>query len=110
MERRYYLFMISLDKFSGSCNSFDDLYTKVYVPNETESGNVKVFNMITKINEAKTFIKHISYDCKWKFNIAICNSNHEWKYVNVSVKIFKSAKKTKLLQSKQMHLWKRQVF
>lgn len=55
--------MISLDKFSGSCNSFDDLYTKVYVPNETESGNVKVFNMITKINEAKTFIKHISYDC-----------------------------------------------
>ena len=41
MERRYYLFMISLDKFNGSCNSFDDLYTNVYVPNETESGNVK---------------------------------------------------------------------
>ena len=26
--------------------------------------NVKVFNMITRINEANTIIKHISCDCK----------------------------------------------
>ena len=30
--------------------------------------NVKVFNTITSKNEAKTMTKHISCDCKCKFN------------------------------------------
>ena len=25
--------------------------------------------MIKRISEAKTLVKHISYDCKWKFNL-----------------------------------------
>ena len=33
--------------------------------------HVKVFNMIT--NEAKTLVKHISSDCKCKFNSTTCN-------------------------------------
>ena len=34
--------------------------------------------MITKIYGAKTLIKHISCDCKSKFNGATCNSNQKW--------------------------------
>ena len=52
--------MISLDKFNGICNATDDLSTKIYVPSETKDTNVKMFNMITKINEAKTLSKDIS--------------------------------------------------
>ena len=52
--------MISLDKFNGICNAADDLSIKIYVPSETKDTNVKMFNMITKINEAKTLSKHIS--------------------------------------------------
>ena len=52
--------MISLDKFNEICNAADDLSTKIYVPSETKDTNVKMFNMITKINEAKTLSKHIS--------------------------------------------------
>ena len=37
--------------------------------------NVKVFEMIANKNEAKTMTKHISCDCKCKFNSATCNSN-----------------------------------
>ena len=37
--------------------------------------NVKVFNMITNKNEAKTIKKHILCDCKCKFNNTTCNSN-----------------------------------
>ena len=40
--------------------------------------NVKVFEMIANKNEAKTMTKHISCDCKCKFNSATCNSNREW--------------------------------
>ena len=35
--------------------------------------------MITNKNEAKTLTKHISCDCKHKFNITTCKSNQKWK-------------------------------
>ena len=34
--------------------------------------------MITNKNEAKTMTKHISRDCKCKFNSTACNSNQKW--------------------------------
>ena len=48
------------------------------VPKETKNMNVKVFNMVTKKDEAKAMIEHISCDCKCKFNNTTCGSNQEW--------------------------------
>ena len=42
VELKYYLFMISLNKCTGSCNIF-----KQCVPKETKDINVKAFNIIT---------------------------------------------------------------
>ena len=39
---------------------------------------LKVFNMIKNKNEARTMTKHISCDCKCKFNSKACNSNQKW--------------------------------
>ena len=50
----YYPFRTSLDKCNESRNAVDDLSTKICIPSETKGVNVKVFNMITRINEAKT--------------------------------------------------------
>ena len=57
--------MISLNKCNESWN----------VVKETKNVNVEVFNMITNKNEAKAMAKHISCDCKYKFNSTTCNSN-----------------------------------
>ena len=35
-------------------------------------------SMLTNKNEAKTMTKHISCDCKCKFNSTTCNSNQKW--------------------------------
>ena len=44
--------------------------------------------MITNKNEAKAMTKHISFDCKCKFNRTICNSNQKWNNLaNVFVRI-----------------------
>ena len=43
-EYYYYTFVVKLDKCVGSCNTFNDLSEKVYVPNKTEYLNVSVFN------------------------------------------------------------------
>ena len=70
VELNYYSFLISLDKCSGSCNAADGLSTKIcdVFRVRSKGKNVKVFNMITKINEAKTFVKHMSNDFKCKFD------------------------------------------
>ena len=78
VELNYYPFMFSLDKCNGICNDVDDLYSKIYVVSGQKAVNVKVFNMITRINEFKTLVKHISCDCKCKVDITICNSNQKW--------------------------------
>ena len=78
VEFNYYPFMINLDKCNGSSNVVNDLSTKIFVPSNTKDINVKVFNVIKKINEAKTSVKHDSCDCKCKFNSTTCNSNQKW--------------------------------
>ena len=67
--------MVNLDRGVGSCNTLNDLSNKMYVPNKTEDLNLNEFNMITEINESKTLTKHISYECKCKFDGIKCNSN-----------------------------------
>ena len=49
-----------------------------YGPKETKGIYVKAFNIITNKNEAKPMRKHISGDCKCKFNSTTCNSNQKW--------------------------------
>ena len=47
VELKYYPFIISLDKYSGSCHA---LPPKICVPKETKDLNVKAFDMTTNKN------------------------------------------------------------
>ena len=57
VELNYYPFVISLNKCNGSCNIVNELYTKICVSSKTIDINVKIFNMIKKINNAKALVK-----------------------------------------------------
>ena len=74
----YYPFMTSLDKCVEQCNAFDDLPTKICVSSITKDVNVKVLNMVTRMNEAKALVKDISCDSKCIFNSVPFNSNQKW--------------------------------
>ena len=67
-EFHYYSFPVKLDRCVGSCYTLNDLSNEVCFPNETEGLNLSIINIIIGINESKTLIKHISYECK-----CICN-------------------------------------
>ena len=56
--------MVILDKCNESCIAVADLSTITCVLSETKDVNVNVFYMITRLNEAKALIKHISCDFK----------------------------------------------
>ena len=88
LELNDVLFMIILDKCNGSCKTASDLSKKLYVPGKTKDVDVKVFNLITRIYEAKTSVKYIPCDCKSKSNSTTCNSNQRWNNdkCNASVK------------------------
>ena len=70
--------MVKLDRCVGSCNTMNDLSNKVCVPNQTEDLNLGVFKMTTGINESKTLAKHISCECKCRFDERKCNSDQWW--------------------------------
>ena len=59
---------------SPSCN----LISKYMCFEKTKDISVEVFNMLKNKNEAKTMTKHISCDCKCKFNSTTFNSNQKW--------------------------------
>ena len=77
IEFSYYPFMISLDKHNKISNAFDDLSLKICVPSKTIGVNIKVFNLITNINEVENFVKYISYDSKCKLDSRKFNSNRK---------------------------------
>ena len=78
-EFHYYPFAVKLDRCVVSCNTLNFLPSKVCVPNKTEDLNLSVFNIITGIKELRTLTKHISCECKCKFDGRKCNSNTWWK-------------------------------
>ena len=70
---------------------------KVCFPNKTEDLNLSVFNVITGINESKTLAKHISCECKCKFDGRkcrrceckkhhVCEKDHIWNPATSSCK------------------------
>ena len=75
VELKYYPFMISLDKGNRILMSYPQKYV---IQKNPKNINVKVFNMITNKNEAKTIAKHFSCDFKCKFKSTICNLNKKF--------------------------------
>ena len=49
----FYPFSIKTNKFSGSCNNINDSYARICVPDIVKNLNVKVFNLMSRTNEAR---------------------------------------------------------
>ena len=53
----FYAFIASINKFGGSCNTIDDQYARVCVPNKMKNMNVKVFNLISRVDETGFLVR-----------------------------------------------------
>ena len=60
--------MVSLDTCDKIRNTLGDLPDRIYVTNKKKAVNLKVFNMITRINESKSSMKHISSNYKYRID------------------------------------------
>ena len=73
---KYYPFLIRLDKCNWRYNTLSS--KNFFQKKKKKSVNVKVFDVIANKNQAKTMTKHVSCDCKCKFNSTASMSNQKW--------------------------------
>ena len=52
-EPMFYPYSVKINKYKGSCNSINDPYAKLCVPDTIKNINVKVFNLMSRTNETR---------------------------------------------------------
>ena len=77
-ETVFYHYSIKVNKCSGSCNGISDPYAKLCVPDIIENINVKVFNLMSRINETRHIIWHETCKCICRLNAIVCNNRQRW--------------------------------
>ena len=77
-EPTFYPYGIKINKCKGSCNTTNDPYTKVCVPDNIKNANVKVFNLISRTNETRYIKWHKTCKCRCRLDASVCNNKQRW--------------------------------
>ena len=77
-EPVFYPLSIKVNKCGGDCNTINDPKAKLCVPNIVKDMNIKVFNMLSRINETRKIVWHETCKCICRLISAICNDKQEW--------------------------------
>ena len=57
-EPIFYPYSIKTNRCKGSCNTINEPYAKICVPDQIKNINVKVFNILSRTNETKCIKWH----------------------------------------------------
>ena len=77
-EPVFYPLSIKVNKCGEDCNTINDPMAKLCVPDIVKDMNIKVFNMLSRINETRKIIWHETCKCICLLTSAICNDKQEW--------------------------------
>ena len=77
-EPVFYPYSIKVNKCSGSCSNINDPYAKLCVPDIIKIINLKVFSLMSRINETRQIIWHETCKCVCRLTSAVCNSRKIW--------------------------------
>ena len=78
MNRYFFPYSIKINKCSGSCNTINNPFAKLCVPDITKNINVKVFNLMARVNETRQIVWHETCECICKLTSAVRNSRQIW--------------------------------
>ena len=74
----FYLFSIKTSKCSGNSNNINNLHAKICVPDVIKDLNIKVFNLMSRINETRFKEWHETYKCNCRLEAIVCNNKQHW--------------------------------
>ena len=72
-EPMFYPYSIKINKCKASCNTINDPYAKICVPDTIKNISVKVFNLMSRTNEWDKTCK-----CKCRLDASVCNNKQRW--------------------------------
>ena len=71
---------VFVNKYSGSCNYINDSYAKLCVPDVVKNINIKIFNLMSGINETRHVSWHETCTCKCRLDASVFNNKQHWNY------------------------------
>ena len=77
-EALFYPYYVLVNKCSGSCDTINNPMAKLCVPNIIKRINMKVYNFLKRLNEARSILWHESCKCVCKLNSSVCNNKQIW--------------------------------
>ena len=77
-EPVYYPYSVLINKCSGSCNDINDPMAKLCVPYVIKNINMKVYNLLMRLNETRSVLWHETCKCICRLISAVCNSKKIW--------------------------------
>ena len=77
-EPVFYPLSVKVNKCSGDCNTINDPMAKLGVPDVVRDINIKVFNLLSRINETRKVVWHETCKCICRLTSAVCNERQEW--------------------------------
>ena len=78
-EPIFYPYNIKMNNCKGSCNTINDPYAKICVPDQIKNTNVKVFNLMSRTNETRHIKWYKTCKCKCRVDASICSNKQRWK-------------------------------
>ena len=73
-EALFYPYNVLVNKCSGSCNTLYYPVAKMCVPNIIKRVNMKVYNVLMRLNETRNVLWHESCKCVCRLNSSVCYS------------------------------------
>ena len=73
-EPMFYPYSIKINRCKSSCNTINDPYARICVPDQIKNINVKVFNLLSRTNETRHIKCHNTFKCKCTLVASICNN------------------------------------
>ena len=67
----FYPFRFKMNQCSGNCNSINNPYAKICIPEVIKDLNVKVFNLMSRTNEARFIKWHEKCKCKCRLDAIV---------------------------------------
>ena len=77
-EPVFYLYSIRINKCKGSCNTINDPYSEICVPDTIKNINFKVFHLISRTNETRHVEWHKTCKCKCRLDASACNDKQRF--------------------------------
>ena len=77
-EPMFYPYSITMNNCKDSCNTISYPYAKICIPDIIKNINVKVFNLVSRTNEAGHIRWHKTCKCKCRLDASVYNNKQRW--------------------------------